>query len=168
MRKFVLMGITALVSAALFFIPVSATVVDSGTGAMDSLDGETTEVDTSVSTEAPEDVEVTEEDNADGHTEVRLMSDEELIGSTATIDDVDDYIEDKGGQIIHVVQKVCSYIDGIIFIVCLGMVIIGAIGNKKLLSTGGIGCLFCLIVYCAIYFGPALLEWFRAWSAPNL
>jgi hypothetical protein len=163
MKKFMLIAITALVSAGLFLIPVSASVVDPGTGAMDNLENDSSsEQNSEETTEAS----ASTEEKSGGN--VRLMTGEELIGSTATMADVDEYVEDKGGQVIHIIQKVCSYIVGIIFIVCLVMVVIGAIAHNQWVGRGAIGCLICLIVYCAIYFGPALLEWFRAWSAPGV
>ena len=163
MKKFMLIAITALVSAGLFLIPVSASVVDTGTGAMDNLENDSSsEQNSEETTEAS----ASTEEKSGGN--VRLMTGEELIGSTATMADVDEYVEDKGGQVIHIIQKVCSYIVGIIFIVCLVMVVIGAIAHNQWVGRGAIGCLICLIVYCAIYFGPALLEWFRAWSAPSV
>lgn len=167
MKKFVLTGVALLISAGLFLIPVSASVVDSGTGAMDSLEDDSSSE--QLSEEPTEAVSSSEEkQDGDSGTTVRLMTDEEIIGSTATMADFDEYVEDKGGQVIHMVQKVCAYIVGIIFGICCVMIVIGAIGHNQWVGRGAIGCLICLIMYCGISFGPALLEWFRTWSAPNV
>lgn len=95
-----------------------------------------------------------------------VQTPEELLDiREVSVDEIRDKIDEKGMDVIHIMQKVCQYICIGAFIIGAIMFVIGLIANKKLM-TGGILCLvFSGLAYAAITCGPTIVKLIAGWAA---
>ncbi len=79
-----------------------------------------------------------------------------------TVDDAISWVDRKGGQIVelcaHVLKPVCI----VCFIICILLVVAGAVGNKKVLVGGLIGLFICGLSYA---FATSPVEILNAFSS---
>ena len=79
-----------------------------------------------------------------------------------TVDDAISWVDRKGGQIVelcaHVLKPVCI----VCFIICILLVVAGAVGNKKVLVGGLIGLFICGLCYA---FATSPVEILNAFSS---
>lgn len=80
-----------------------------------------------------------------------------------TTDEVTDLIDRKGADIANIMKhfgRVASVIGFFASIICI---IIGAIGNRRMMTGGFIGLLASALAYTALNYGKELLELFSMW-----
>lgn len=80
-----------------------------------------------------------------------------------TTDEVTDLIDRKGADIANILKhigRVASIIGFFVSIICI---IIGAIGNRRMMTGGFIGLLASALAYTALNYGKELLEIFSMW-----
>ena len=71
-------------------------------------------------------------------------------GGEVTVDDAISWVDRKGGQVVelcsHVLKPACI----VGFIICVLLIVAGAVGNKRLLAGGLVGLFICGLCYaCA-------------------
>lgn len=79
---------------------------------------------------------------------------------TATIDEVSQWTERKGFEIIGFLQKFVQPFAIIIFIGCAIMMLAGALGNGKLFSKGLVGLVISGITYVVVIYAPEIMDIF--------
>lgn len=81
----------------------------------------------------------------------------------ASIDDINDWIDRKGFEIIGILQKFVQPFSVIVFIGCAILTLIGAFGNGRLVSAGLLGMVIALIMYAIVIFAPEIMDVFLNW-----
>lgn len=84
---------------------------------------------------------------------------------TVTTEDVTNLIDRKGNDVINIMKhfgKICSVAGFFASIICI---VVGAIGNKRLMTGGFIGLIVSALAYTALGYGKVLLDLFSAWIA---
>ena len=82
-----------------------------------------------------------------------------------TTKDLENRINQKGNDIIRIVQVVGRIICIIGFVICCILAIIGICGNKQLLTGALIGLVICGFAYAGITCGREIVEYIAAWAA---
>lgn len=86
------------------------------------------------------------------------------ITPDVTTDDVVNKLEHKGNDIVRVLQIVGQYVCIGVFIVCCVLLIIGMIGNKRLMTGAILGLIFSGIAYACIVCSRDLVNFIAMWS----
>lgn len=95
-----------------------------------------------------------------------VQSPEELLDlKEVTVDDIGNKLDEKGMDIIRLMQKVCQYICIAAFIIGAIMFVIGLIANKKTMVSGILTLAFAGIAYAAITCGPTIVKLIASWAA---
>ena len=147
-------------------VNVSATtIVDTNTQNADSVISEIEDSDDIENdipeTEADEEEIVVEEDQEEETTLDRILGMEDIAAEKIDTEDIEKYIDKKGGEIVGLVQKVFAYIAAIFFLVSLVYTIIGVFGTGNKVAKGVVMMLVSAIAFIGIYFGPQILIWFK-------
>ena len=79
--------------------------------------------------------------------------------------DAEDYIDEKGFELIGLFQKVAQIFVIISFIFCGFMALAGAFGNGQLVGKGLWGMALTAVIFAVITYAPELLDAFVAWTA---
>lgn len=79
---------------------------------------------------------------------------------TVSTDDINDWTERKGFEIIGVLQKFVQPFAIVMFIGCAILTLIGAFGNGKMVSRGLLGMFITLIVYVVVLYAPEIMDVF--------
>lgn len=80
-----------------------------------------------------------------------------------TMDEVSDWVDRKGFEIVGLLQRFVQPFAIIIFIGCAILALIGAFGNGKLVSSGILGMVIALVLYSVVVFAPELMDTFLNW-----
>lgn len=75
-----------------------------------------------------------------------------------SIDDLGDHVESKGMKIVSLLQRAGRIICIIGFVVCCILIIVGAIADRRLLSSSVIGCFIAGLMYMCITYGPQIVR----------
>lgn len=87
------------------------------------------------------------------------------ITPDVTTDDVVNKLEHKGNDIVHILQIVGQYVCIGAFIVCCVLVIVGLIGNKRLLAGALMGLIFSGVAVVGILYSRDILNFMASWLA---
>ena len=91
----------------------------------------------------------------------------EILGLTGkdpvTTEDVDNWVDRKGGELITIITNVVRIVAVIGFFVSLLLVIVGAIGNKRVMVGGIVGLIFSCICFTAATMGPQIIVAVQSW-----
>jgi len=87
------------------------------------------------------------------------------ITSDVTTDDIVNKLENKGNDIVRILQTVGKFVCIGVFIVCCFLTIIGMVGNKRLMAGAIMGLIFSGIAYAGIVCGRDLVNWVAFWAA---
>ena len=110
--------------------------------------------------------EKTETNKTNGSNFLDVQSPEELLDlKEVTVDDIGNKLDEKGMDIIRLMQKVCQYICIAAFIIGAIMFVIGLIANKKTMVSGILTLAFAGIAYAAITCGPTIVKLIASWAA---
>lgn len=82
-----------------------------------------------------------------------------------TTDDLQNKIDEKGGDIINIIIRVCRYICIAAFPLGVVMFILGLVGNKKLVAAGVFTMITAGIGYAAITCAPEIVHYVASWAA---
>lgn len=82
-----------------------------------------------------------------------------------TTDDLQDKIDEKGGDVINVIIRVCRYICIAAFPIGCIMFILGLLGNKKLVAAGVFTIVFAGIGYAGVTCAPEIVHFVASWAA---
>lgn len=82
---------------------------------------------------------------------------------TVTTDDITDWADKKGFEIIGFLQKIAQPFAIVVFIGNAFMALLGILGNGHLVSKGFIGMLIALIVYAVVLYAPEIMDIFLGW-----
>lgn len=80
-------------------------------------------------------------------------------------DDLIQRIDEKGNDVVNLMQAVGKWVCVITFIVCIILFIIGLIGNKKMALAAFIGMLCAGVAYAGILCGREIVTWIASWAA---
>lgn len=80
-----------------------------------------------------------------------------------TTDQVANWVEKKGNEVIYIVQLVARIITVIWFFISIIFIVIGAIGNHRTMTGGFISLFISACAYVAITYGKELLNLFSSW-----
>lgn len=164
MKKFLSLAI-ALMMAFCLMVPAMADEIGAG------IAGETataTATDTSAAPVETEKDTTTTSSNETTKTTSRyhVEDPEEMLGlPTVTIDTINDKIDQKGGDIISVIQKICQYICIGAFIIGAVQFLVGLLGNKKTMATGILCLVLSGVLYAAVTCAPEIVKLIGAWAA---
>lgn len=152
MRKF-------LLSLFLLAIPVLYLGSTSyATGTVDAVvnASETTE-------QSPEEEE--EENSSDSWDSSYDFTAGNTVASPVTMEQAEQKVREKGGEVLSLVQTIAAYIIAIITVIGVVCLAVGFVGKKDTAKGIGFGVLIvCAIAYVLVFIGPWLLDWFRAWA----
>lgn len=74
------------------------------------------------------------------------------------VDEVTDWADRKGSQIVTMLQRFAQPFSIIVFIGCAVLALIGAFGNSQLISRGIFGMAIAGIIYAIILYAPELID----------
>lgn len=80
-----------------------------------------------------------------------------------TTDDVQNWVDRKGNDAITILQNVVKVVSIIGFILCICLIIIGAVGNRRTMTGGIIGAIVAALCYVAISQIDVILAFFSGW-----
>lgn len=80
-----------------------------------------------------------------------------------TTDDVNNWVEHKGGDILSILQTAGKVIAAIGFVASIIIIIIGALGNRRMMTGGFIGLAISVLCYTALTYGKELMYLFSSW-----
>lgn len=107
-----------------------------------------------LATEAESEIPVVEEMEEEIH-------DPSGIGlPTATTEEISQWTERKGFEIIGVLQRFVQPFAIVVFIGCAILTLIGAFGNGKMVSKGLVGMITSLIMYVVVLYAPEIMDTF--------
>lgn len=116
--------------------------------------------------------EVSASDTTDGTTPSGgyktegVMSPQEAAGiPDVSTDDLINRIDEKGNDIVNIMQAVGKWACIVVFIVCIILFIVGIIANKKMAVAAFIGMLFAGIGYAGILCGREIVSYIATWAA---
>lgn len=75
-----------------------------------------------------------------------------------TTDDVNNWVDSKGAEIVSILQRFAQPFSIIMFIFCAFMTLVGAFGNPKLISRGVRGMLIAVAVYALVINAPLIVD----------
>lgn len=82
-----------------------------------------------------------------------------------TTEDLQNKIDEKGGDVIAVIIRVCRYVCMAAFPIGCVMILLGFFGNKKILAAGIFTAIFAGIGYAAITCAPEIVHYVASWAA---
>lgn len=109
---------------------------------------------------------LTYQENLDSNKHDNMNDDAYVLDTglpDTTIDDVKDWADRKGFEIVGLLQKVAQPFSIIFFIGCAFMCLFGILGNGRLVSRGMVGMIIVLIIYASIISAPEILDIFLSW-----
>lgn len=77
--------------------------------------------------------------------------------------DVNDWVERKGGDLISIITKGVRIFSVIGFFVCLLLIVVGAVGNKRTMVGGIIGLIIACLCFTAATMGPQIMLAIQSW-----
>ena len=81
-----------------------------------------------------------------------------------TTNDIVERLENKGNDVVRILQTVGKYVCIGAFVVCCFLILFGLFGNKQLLCGAVIGCIVSGIAYAGIVCGREIVNWVAAWA----
>ena len=81
----------------------------------------------------------------------------------ATTDDIVDWADRKGFEIVGLLQKIAQPFAIIVFIGSAFMSLFGILGNGHLVSKGVTGMIIAVIIYAVVLYAPKIMDIFLAW-----
>lgn len=91
--------------------------------------------------------------------EVLGMNDKNVV----TTDDVSNWVDRKGSDVLSIVTRVVQIVCAVGFFLCIGLTIIGAVGNKKTMTGGIVGLFICGLCFTMATCGTQILQAFSSW-----
>lgn len=82
---------------------------------------------------------------------------------TVTTDDVNGWVERKGNDVISIAQTTGRVLAVLGFFVSIIIIIIGALGNRRMMTGGFIGLAVSVLGYVALTYGKELMYLFSSW-----
>jgi len=82
---------------------------------------------------------------------------------TVTTDDITDWADRKGFEIIGFLQKIAQPFAIVVFIGSAFMSLFGILGNGHLVSKGVTGMIIAVIIYAVVLYAPEIMDIFLAW-----
>lgn len=108
----------------------------------------------------------TETDGQTGGYMEGVMDPQDAAGiPDVSTDDLIDRIDEKGNDVVNVLQAVGKWACIVVFIVCIILFIVGLIGNKRLAVAAFVGMLFAGIGYAGILCGREIVSFIASWAA---
>lgn len=80
-----------------------------------------------------------------------------------TTEDVTNLIDRKGNDIANIMKHIGKVASTIGFFASIICIIVGAIGNRRMMTGGFIGLIVLALAYTALNYGKELLDLFSAW-----
>lgn len=80
-------------------------------------------------------------------------------------EDLQNKIDEKGGEVIAIIIRVCRYICIAAFPIGCVMILLGLFGNKKVFAAGIFTAIFAGIGYAAITCAPEIVHYVASWAA---
>lgn len=81
-----------------------------------------------------------------------------------TVDDLGALLAAKGGDFVYLLKIVGRYMCLGMFIICCIMIVIGIIGNHRMLTSAIIGAIVSGLAYAAITCGEQIVQFIAAWA----
>lgn len=81
----------------------------------------------------------------------------------ATTDDIVDWADRKGFEIVGLLQKIAQPFAIMVFIGSAFMSLFGILGNGHLVSKGVTGMIIAVIIYAVVLYTPEIMDIFLAW-----
>ena len=81
-----------------------------------------------------------------------------------TVDDLGDRLAAKGADFVYLIKIVGRYVCLGAFVICCIMIIIGIIGNRRMLVWAIIGAITAGLLYAAITCGEQIVQFIAAWA----
>ena len=155
---------TAKLLAALFVMAILVSLTAVPAFAAEALSGSGIAAETAAqATESKGDLDL---DVSDRLAEAWGLNDPENqihIQGNVTTDQVNQWVERKGGDIISILQAAGKIVCIIGFFASIICVVVGAIGNKRMMTGGFIGVLISLCCYVALTQGREIISLFSSW-----
>lgn len=80
-----------------------------------------------------------------------------------TTSDVNNWVDRKGGELISIITRAVRIVTVIGFFICLFLVVVGAVGNKRTMVGGLIGMIISCICFTAATMGPQIMSAVQSW-----
>lgn len=148
MKKITLMLLTSILVLVMSIVVFADNIVDTNTSNADS-----------ITSGDEKETEKEEESN-------KIIGMEDMIGEKVEQEQIDDYVDTKGTNVVNVIRKGALYVDMVFFVISLIVLISGAVAKNSNLGKGIIGVLITLIVFVGIYYAPQILFAFKNYMKP--
>lgn len=79
-------------------------------------------------------------------------------------DDIVGRLENKGNDVVHILQTAGRYVCIGAFIICCLLTLFGVMGNTRLLWAGVIGMVIAGLAYAGIVCGREIVNWIANWA----
>lgn len=111
-----------------------------------------------------------DEDNGGGYYG-DIPTGEEALGAITgqtdlpevTTDDVQNWVDRKGGELISIIIRIVQVVSVIGFVLCIILIVVGAIGNSRTLVGGVIGLIFCCVCFTVATMAPQIIAAVNGW-----
>ena len=91
-------------------------------------------------------------------------SDSLLDVPNVTVDDLGNRLAAKGGDFVYLIKIAGRYVCLGAFVICCIMIVIGIIGNHRMLASAIIGAIISGLAYAAITCGEQIVQLIAAWA----
>jgi len=152
-----LLMLVLCLSATAFASDTTRTGEVSGGGAGDSASG-------SVTSAGQYGVNLQDPNATQDYVNNELFGAQGLIDRSVTTNTIVGKLEAKGNDVVSILQTVGKYVCIAGFVVCCILVLVGVIGNKRLLAGAIIGLIISGVAYAGIVCGREIVNWIAAWA----
>lgn len=90
-------------------------------------------------------------------------SDKLLDIPNVTVEDLGARLVEKGGDFVYLLKIAGRYVCLGTFVICCIMIVIGIIGNHRMLASAIIGAIISGVIYAAITCGEQIVQFIAAW-----
>lgn len=104
-----------------------------------------------------------------GRLSIDQASDPEYVlgikGGNYSVEHIADKLEEKGMDVVYLIKTVGRWICIGAFVVCCVLLVLGIIGNPRILLKSAIGAIISGVMYAAITCGEQIVRMIAAWAA---
>jgi len=109
------------------------------------------------------------EETQNGEMSIEQASDPEYVlgikDGDYSVDHIGDKLKSKGMDIVYLLKVVGRYVCLAVFVICCILLVLGIVGNTRLLLRSAIGAIISGVMYAAITCGEEIVQLIAGWAA---
>lgn len=110
-----------------------------------------------------------QEDTQNGGMSIEQASDPEYVlgikDGDYSVDHIGDKLKNKGMDIVYLLKVVGRYVCLAAFVICCILLVLGIVGNTRMLLRSSIGAIISGVMYAAITCGEEIVQLIAGWAA---